>query len=266
MSSISVAGDTSGSCTLQAPAVSGTSVLTLPVATDTLVGKATTDTLTNKTLTSPTISSLSSASATALTLQSAGTTAITVDTSQNVGIGTSSPGARLEIAKASGAADIRLSVAGTLYGLVYASASDFTINSITAIPLTFGTNNTEQMRIDSAGLLKFNSGYGSVATAYGCRAWVNFNGTGTVAITGSGNVSSITDNGTGDYTVNFTTAMVDANYCLTTAGAPVNNNDLCALGLNYSTSTKTTTALRLAVKTVGIVITDSKDCNVAIFR
>jgi hypothetical protein len=45
-----------------------------------------------------------------------------------------------------------------------------------------------------------------------CRAWVNFNGTGTVAIRASGNVSSITDNGTGDYTVNFTTAMPDANY------------------------------------------------------
>jgi hypothetical protein len=45
-----------------------------------------------------------------------------------------------------------------------------------------------------------------------CRAWVNFNGTGTVAIRASGNVSSITDNGTGDYTVNFTTAMSDANY------------------------------------------------------
>ena len=74
------------------------------------------------------------------------------------------------------------------------------------------TGGTEQMRIDSAGLLKFNSGYGSAATAYGCRAWCNFNGTGTVAIRGSGNVSSITDNGAGDYTVNFTTAMVDANY------------------------------------------------------
>jgi hypothetical protein len=46
-----------------------------------------------------------------------------------------------------------------------------------------------------------------------CKAWVNFKGTGTVEIRGSYNVSSITDNGTGNYTVNFTTAMVDANYC-----------------------------------------------------
>jgi hypothetical protein len=55
---------------------------------------------------------------------------------------------------------------------------------------------------------------GNVGTApvYAARAWVNFNGTGTVAIRASGNVSSITDNGTGDYTVNFTTAMSDANY------------------------------------------------------
>ena len=50
------------------------------------------------------------------------------------------------------------------------------------------------------------------APIYACRAWVNFNGTGTVAIRASGNVTSITDNGTGDYTVNFTTAMPDANY------------------------------------------------------
>ena len=68
-----------------------------------------------------------------------------------------------------------------------------------------------------SGDLSFNSGYGSAAVAYGCRAWVNFNGTGTVAIRGSGNVTSITDNATGDYTVNFTTAMPDANYSVVIA-------------------------------------------------
>ena len=52
------------------------------------------------------------------------------------------------------------------------------------------------------------------APLYMCRAWVNFNGTGTVAIRASGNVTSITDNGTGDYTVNFTTAMSDTNYAV----------------------------------------------------
>ena len=72
----------------------------------------------------------------------------------------------------------------------------------------------EKMRIDSSGNLKFNSGYGSVATAYGCRAWVNFQGTGTVAIRASGNVSSITDGGSGKYRVNFATAMPDINYSI----------------------------------------------------
>jgi hypothetical protein len=79
---------------------------------------------------------------------------------------------------------------------------------------------TETARFDSAGDFQFNSGYGSVATAYGCRAWVNFNGTGTVAIRASGNVSSITDNGTGHYTINFTTAMPDANYAVVYGGRP----------------------------------------------
>jgi hypothetical protein len=67
---------------------------------------------------------------------------------------------------------------------------------------------------DGSGNLSFNSGYGSDAVAYGCRAWVNFNGTGTVAIRASGNVSSITDGGTGTYTINFTTAMPDTSYCI----------------------------------------------------
>jgi hypothetical protein len=59
------------------------------------------------------------------------------------------------------------------------------------------------------------------APIYACRAWVNFNGTGTVAIRASGNVSSITDNGTGAYTVNMTTALTDTNYSIVVgAGSP----------------------------------------------
>jgi hypothetical protein len=71
----------------------------------------------------------------------------------------------------------------------------------------------------------FNSGYGSVATAFGCRAWVNFNGTGTVAIRDSGNVSSITDHSAGNYTVNFATAMPDDDYSanITDGGTSVVN-------------------------------------------
>jgi hypothetical protein len=64
---------------------------------------------------------------------------------------------------------------------------------------------------------KLDGAQSGTAPIYGARAWVNFNGTGTVAIRASGNVSSITDNGTGDYTVNFATAMPDANYSLTGA-------------------------------------------------
>jgi len=74
--------------------------------------------------------------------------------------------------------------------------------------------------IDSA---QFATVSGS-APIYPCRAWVKFNGTGTVAINASGNVSSITDNGTGNYTINFTTAMPDANYAVSTGGCYLDNN------------------------------------------
>ena len=75
-----------------------------------------------------------------------------------------------------------------------------------------GPVNVSSGDLDVAGNLRFNSGYGSAALAYGVRAWVNFNGTGTVAIRASGGVTSITDNGIGDYTVNFNFTMPDANY------------------------------------------------------
>ena len=119
-----------------------------------------------------------------------------------------------------------------------------------------------------AGTFQFNSGYGSVATAYGCRAWVNFNGTGTVAIRGSGNVSSITDNGTGNYTVNFTTAMVDANYsfvmhCIDQAGA----DRTVIAGGSVGGTAPTTSALNFnTFQSTSATLTDANFVTVAIFR
>ena len=78
----------------------------------------------------------------------------------------------------------------------------------------FGSAATDAMRIDASQNLKFNSGYGSVATAYGVRAWINFAGDGSSIGSGrgSGNMDAVTDNGTGRYTMNFTNDMPDTNY------------------------------------------------------
>jgi uncharacterized protein (AIM24 family) len=111
--------------------------------------------------------------------------------------------------------------------------------------------------------LQFDSGYGSVATAYGCRAWVNFNGTGTVAIRASGNVTSITDNGTGDYSVNFTNAMPNVNYAVTGSYGET------ATGGNsmFQTYTPTTGLVRITSRSSSANgFQDSVNCFCAVFR
>lgn len=99
---------------------------------------------------------------------------------------------------------------------------------------------------------------------YTAKAWVNFNGTGTVAIRAAGNVSSITDNGTGDYTVNFTTALADANY--SPQGFSVLSGGTYT-SVNQSTLTPTASALRIStfVYSTG-AFKDPEFVNVAIFR
>jgi hypothetical protein len=104
-----------------------------------------------------------------------------------------------------------------------------------------------------SGDLSFNSGYGSAAVAYGCRAWVNFNGTGTVAIRAS-------DNGVGTYTVNFTTAMPDANYAVSATGADGN-----IAGVYPGAFAQTTSAVRIISYFPNASI-DVTQMNVAIFR
>ena len=98
-----------------------------------------------------------------ITMSTGGIERARIDTSGNLGIGTSSPGALLQLNRASGAADIRLSVGGTLYANIYASSSDVDIFSVAANPIIFGTNNAERMRIDSSGnlLIGYTSSNGS---------------------------------------------------------------------------------------------------------
>jgi hypothetical protein len=110
------------------------------------------------------------------------------------------------------------------------------------------------------------------APIYPCRAWVNFNGTGTVAIRASGNVTSITDNGTGDYTVNFTTAMPDANYSVAASAGPVGNSsathiaDLTVGGPGTGTAPTTTAVRVIAFSIPHNVGADALYANVTIFR
>ena len=118
---------------------------------------------------------------------------------------------------------------------------------------------------NSAGNLSFNSGYGSAAVAYGCRAWVNFNGTGTVAIRADGGVSSITDNGTGNYTINFDVSMPDADY-----GINATSSRSAGVYTTFATvlvgTPPTTSACVVQTFTDGGVATDPAYVFVSIFR
>tara|TARA_Y100001972_G_scaffold21404_1_gene25451 strand:+ start:2182 stop:2952 length:771 start_codon:yes stop_codon:yes gene_type:complete len=189
-------------------------------------------------------------------------TAITITSGEDVGIGTTSPGEKLTISSAAdtiskvittsssssgqqqihnsdsnGASIISYSgsASGTLFGVNRAAKSFITSNLETVIGTTsnhflgFATNSTERMRISSTGDLKFNSGFGSVGTAYGVRAWVRFrgdtSGTGDRQVDGSGNVSSVGYIGTGRYQMNFSNSMPDVHFAVAASGVGVTNHN-----------------------------------------
>ena len=134
-----------------------------------------------------------------------------------------------------------------------------------SLPATTGTVVLQ----NGSNNLLMNSGYGSDAVAYGCRAWVNFDASsGTPSIRGSGNVSSITDNGTGDFTVNFSNAMPDRNYVVLTegnwaasGGAYADPNNIFA---PYQQA-PSTSAVRIGMRSSSAFF-DYAEINVAVFR
>jgi hypothetical protein len=124
----------------------------------------------------------------------------------------------------------------------------------------------ERFRISSSGAQSsVIPGGSTLYPSFDCRAWVNFNGTGTVAIRGSGNVSSITDNGVGDYTVNFTTAMPDANYSPAINGTSSSSGGIAKL--NSVATPLSTSSMRVQNTNAGQTVVQDNDYNfVAIFR
>jgi hypothetical protein len=125
------------------------------------------------------------------------------------------------------------------------------------------TNGVSRHRIASDGAQSsVIPGGTTLFPEFKCRAWVNFDGTGTPSIRGSGNVSSITRENTGIYILNFTTAMPDTNYTMTSASSagPGGGNK------GPYISTRTTTTLRIIIHRDNGALIDAPDIGVAVFR
>jgi hypothetical protein len=191
------------------------------------------------------------------------TALMTVTATGDVGVGTTTPGTKFNVFTASTLQGLRIQrFAGAYYSELRQTDSPEGL----AFLVGDGSTVAERARITGTGLMQFNSGYGSVATAYGCRAWVNFDGTGTVAIRASGNVSSITDNGTGLYTVNFTTAMPDANYAVVIYNNADPNTAQGSFNNNYTGGAGARTTTSVGVASYATSYIDSALFDVTIFR
>ena len=145
-----------------------------------------------------------------------------------------------------------------------------TFTGVPAAPTAAAATNTTQLATTAytrTAIPNMMNASGS-APMYACRAWVNFNGTGTVAIRASGNVSSITDNGVGDYTINFTTALPDANYAMAQGSANIagyTDDRPVIAGFNIVTA-PTSSAARIYVKDGNNDASDSTRVTLSFFR
>jgi hypothetical protein len=279
------------------------------------------------------------ASTTGWDFQINGTSALRIASDGNVGIGTSSPQCDLDLGQ-TGSAWVRgfgmyLEDHDGSLGKqfrVYNYGETFGVSRHTA-STSLGTYETDVLKIAADGTFAFNSGYGSAATAYGCRAWVNFNGTAntnltgtysqtgttvTVTITGhgyitgsiayldftsgtavdgaytvtvtdantftvtqasrttsgnvtdrrstirgSGNVSSVSDNTTGDYTVNFITAMPDANYSVSGSAGNISRG---LVFMNQGATPYTTSGFIVRLNNISNAAEDGLVISAAVFR
>jgi hypothetical protein len=189
------------------------------------------------------------------------------DASGKVGIGTSSPVNQFVVADSS-ANGLEFIPAGTSILSVYnrntSAYVPFRIDTSQFSAFVAGAN---RILVNASGDFQFNNGYGSLATVYGCRAWVNFDGTtapGTIR--SSANVSSVTRNSTGDYTVNFTTAMPDANYSVSGMAGRPSANTAAYIHIRNVTGALTTTSVRVGVLSDGGTFQNATDACISIHR
>jgi hypothetical protein len=158
--------------------------------------------------------------------------------------------------------------AGNVVGVVALANGGTGANSAALARTSLGTNDAANITTGNLAAARITTALNATGSApiYAARAWVNFNGTGTVAIRASGNVTSITDNGTGDYTVNFTTAMPDINFSVAgSAGIDeILSGDSGRLFSEFGMASRTTSACRVCTAYVfqGIDTTVAADSSV----
>lgn len=170
----------------------------------------------------------------------------------NVGVKTNSPSVDFQVAGTSlattaafGDANFSAYVASTNAYISFSSGNYMEYQRSSNRLIQY-INNTPVFLVNSSGDLQMNSGYGSIATAYGCRAWVNFNGSGAATVRASANITSVFYHGTGDYTVNFANAMPDANYMVALS---TNENGAAPVFLALKNGVApTTTSVRLGAR------------------
>ena len=207
-------------------------------------------------------------SANTLVFHTAGTEDVRITSNGWVGVGTTTPANTFTV-KGTGIVAERSNDTDRLIATyndinIFANATGGTNHNVFTLRQSNNTTSNNRLRVTATGLFQFDSGYGDIATAYGCRAWVNFNGTGTVAIRGSGNVSSITDNGTGNYFINFASALTDANYSVTGIGGHVVG--VVTTFSSVREGTRTTSGVQVDYFTVSSTYYDTNDANIAVFR
>jgi hypothetical protein len=207
------------------------------------------------------------------------TTAVTVDTSQNVGIGTTSPSKKLHVYRNDTGQDAQIQIeqagsgsptlgfleTGVYAWLIGQYGAD---NSFRIAASGADLNTSPRLTIDTSGNLQFNSGYGSVATAYGCRAWVTYNGS-TGAVIASGGVSSVTKLGPGDWQINFSITFPDANYAIAGFVKPTSGQSNYTLNRTVQgrhDTAPTTTQCRLSTVTTTAGQEDNENTRVIFIR